>query len=181
MKDIISRIKSKAKQLTIDISQIGDGCTKEQLHGDSLELLLDIHELETSYNKACQDSPASPKIVKGVTNQPAEKEEDVIRNEINKMHRKLPSWAKKQHQINSKILTLFLQLEEEGIPNITEQMLMEKYGDRQEFYTNFAQMKAIAPKNHGKAFDVQNGVVKIWEPIIPIVQEYKNAILPKNS
>ena len=68
MKDIISRIKSKAKQLTIDISQIGDGCTKEQLHGDSLELLLDIHELETSYNKAYQDSPASPKIVKGVIN-----------------------------------------------------------------------------------------------------------------
>ncbi len=176
MRDLIATIKCKAKQLTIDIVQLGDERTLEQLHGDSLDLLLKINELETKYNQACPKPLVNSKAEKKSTNQPTENKEDTIRKEINKIHRKLPNWATRQQQINSRILTLFLKLEEEGISNITEQLMMERYGNQQEFYRNFPQMKTISSKNHGKVFDVQNGIVKIWEPIRHVVQEYKNVV-----
>jgi len=176
MKDIIGKIKSRAKQLTIGISQLGEGTTKEQLHGDALELLLNIHELETLYNQVGMTPQANTRTQTEREPPAIETQSDKIRNEINKIHRKLPIWARRQHQINSKILTLYLKLEKEGISNITEKMLMERYNNQQEFYRNFPQMKTISDKNHGKVFEVENGIVKIWEPIRDIVEEYKNAI-----
>lgn len=179
MKDIIDKIKGQAKQLTIDISQIGDGKTKEELHGDAIELLLSVNELETIYNQTypkTQDVTQNKKEIRSITKS---KEEDLIGNEINKLHHRLPRWAKNQQQINSKILTLYLKLEEEGVSSITEQTLMERYNNHQEFYRNFPQMKTISTKNHGKVFDVQNGVVTIWEHARPIVQEYKNKVINK--
>ncbi len=169
MKNIISEIKTKAKQLTINLSQIGDGYTKEQLHEDAIDLLLKTHELETIYNQTSKNNSV-----------PKKKEASMaIKDEINKLNRRLPLWANRQHQINSKILTLFLRMKEEGFSPVTEELLMEKYGNYSEFSTNFQQMKTIASKNHGKVFDVQNGSVKIWEPIREIVNEYKNAIFGK--
>ncbi len=55
-------------------------------------------------------------------------------------------------------------------------MALQKYNNQQEFYRNFPQMKTISPKNHGKVFDVQHGIVKIWEPVCHIVQEYENTV-----
>jgi len=37
-------------------------------------------------------------------------------------------------------------------------------------------MKNISANNHGKIFDVQGGVVNIWEPVRGAVEEYKNAV-----
>lgn len=173
MKEIIEKIKGRAKKLTMDISQIGDGKTKEQLHGDAIELLLNVSELETIYNQTFSQSQVGSN-KKEFTNNP--KNKDIISTEISKVNNRLAKWAKNQQQINSKILTLYLKLKEEGVPSITEQMLMEKYNNHQEFYRNFPQMKTISTKNHGKVFEVQNGVVTIWEPVHHIVQEYRNKV-----
>lgn len=175
MKGIIEKIKGQAKQLTIDISQIGDGKTKEQLHGDAIELLLSINELETIYNQTCSQAQVISQNKKEIKNK------NLISNEINKIQHRLVRWAKNQQQINSKILTLYLKLEEKGFSNITEQMLMDEYNNHQEFYRNFPQMKTISAKNHGKVFEVQNGVVTIWEPVRHIVQEYKNKVFYENN
>jgi hypothetical protein len=101
---------------------------------------------------------------------------DWEQTEIQKVKRRLRLWATRQHQINAKILTLFLQLQREGVNNITEKGLRERYNNHQEFLINFQQMKVIAPNNHGKIFDVINDVIKIWEPIKEAVEEYKKTV-----
>lgn len=181
MKDIIEIIKSKAKQLTLDITQVGEKCTKEQLYDNSLELLMNIHELETIYNK--KNTAATQ------TFEPPHKtftrhdriNENSIKDEINKVQRKLPNWATRQHQINAKILTLYLRLQDEGNTNITEEILMEKYNNQSEFHRNFPQMKIISPKNHGKVFEVQNGIIEIWEPVQDFVNEYRRVVFNSES
>lgn len=39
------------------------------------------------------------------------------------------------------------------------------------FATSFAQMKAIAEKNHGKVFDQDGDYVRLWAPAEPLVRE----------
>ena len=177
MKHIIDEIKNKAKQLTIDISLIGDSTSKDQLHRDSLELLLAIHELDNTFKHEISIFQSHVGKKKNLSFQPdAAAQQENVKYEIDKICQRIPKWAIRQHQINAKILTLFLQIEKEGCSNITEQMLMDKYNNHSEFYRNFTQMKVIAPKNHGKVFDVENGIVKIWEPIKHVVEEYKKTV-----
>jgi superoxide dismutase len=181
MKEIISQIKKQAKQLSLDLSHISEEPQKEQLSEAALELLLNIQILETRYNQNNNTYTERTNKISKSTTKITSKNEDLIKNEINKISRRLPNWAIKQHHINAKILTLFLKLEEEGGQQITEQMLMERYGDQAEFYRNFPQMKTIAPKNHGKVFNVQNGVIEIWEPIKQIVHDYKKMVFKQDE
>ncbi len=179
MKELIELIKDRAKELTIAISELEeDMSAKQQVHRDALDLLLEIHKLETIYMQTISGDVKPPIITKD-SQPPKELDEDAERHEINKIHRRLPMWANKQYQINSKILSLFLKMEDEGFSEITEKMLMKRYNNQPEFLTNFPQMKTISPKNHGKVFDVQNSVVKIWEPVRHDVEEYKNIIFKK--
>lgn len=105
-----------------------------------------------------------------------ESDEQVIAAEINKVSRKLPKWAANQHQINSKILTRYLELRRQGITKLTEREFAEKYGDQAEFLRSYPQMKTISPKNNGKIFDVRNSVVEIWEPVQAAVDAYEKAV-----
>lgn len=102
--------------------------------------------------------------------------DDLIQNEIRKVNKRVRRWAINQQQINAKILTLFLNLERVGTNNITQQMLLQAYNNQAEFNRNFQQMKEITPNNHGKVFDVENDVVKIWEPVQDVVNEYKRIV-----
>lgn len=97
--------------------------------------------------------------------------------EVKKLQKKLPMWAIRQNQINAKILTLFLKLESQGLTEITEAQLAIEYGNPSEFNRNFTQMKIIAEKNHGKVFDVVEGVIKIWEPARELVDQYRKDVL----
>ena len=99
--------------------------------------------------------------------------------EINKLRKKLPLWAVRQNQINARILTLFLKLENQGSSKITEDMLAVEYGNPSEFNRNFMQMRIFAEKNHGKVFHVDKGVVKIWEPALELVEQYKKDVFGK--
>jgi hypothetical protein len=38
----------------------------------------------------------------------------------------------------------------------------------------------ISPKNHGKVFDVRNGIITIWDPVKEAVLDFKRATLRKN-
>ena len=49
MKDSIEKVKNMAKQLTLEISETAEGPSKEQLHKSALELLLEVHQLETIF------------------------------------------------------------------------------------------------------------------------------------
>ena len=176
MIEAIEKIKGMAKQLTLDISEGAEGPSKEKLHKNALELLLEIHQLENVYIQSYSSSKKTTKKSKRLPDDTAN-DESIIKDEINKLHRRIPLWARRQHQINSKILTLFLRMENEGLTDITEEMLLDRYENKSEFYTNFQQMKAIAPNNHGKVFDVNKGIVKIWTPVQSLVDEYREIVL----
>lgn len=93
--------------------------------------------------------------------------------EINKVSSRLRLWAKRQNQINSKILNAFLKLERSGVSVITESALKKELHDVSSFESNFAQMKVIAKNNHGKVFEQFGDEVNLWKPIIHFVREYE--------
>lgn len=93
-------------------------------------------------------------------------------SEINKVARRLKLWTKKPDQMNTRILTAYLKLEsKEG--KVTEQRLKQEISEDSSFDSNFTQMRIIADRNHGKVFSINNGEVKIWEPIKQYVDTFK--------
>ncbi len=97
-------------------------------------------------------------------------------NEINKVSRRLKLWAKRPDQMNTKILKSFLKLKISGKITVTEKDLKTASGDELNFESNFAQMKIISEKNHGKIFDVYGDKVSIWEPVSVYVDTFKKDI-----
>jgi hypothetical protein len=57
--------------------------------------------------------------------------------------------------------------------NILRAEFVRTRGTEGQFDRNYPQMKMISKNNHGKVFDVENGVVKIWAPAKDIVEEFK--------
>ncbi len=93
--------------------------------------------------------------------------------EINKVADRLRLWAKRQNNINARILNAFLELERSGVSVITEDALKSKLPELNTFKSNFDQMKTIAPKNHGKIFEQYGEEITLWEPIVLYVREYE--------
>jgi predicted glycosyl hydrolase (DUF1957 family) len=93
--------------------------------------------------------------------------------EINKVADRLRLWAKRQNNINARILNAFLELERSGVSVITEDALKSKLPELNTFKSNFDQMKTIAPKNHGKVFEQYGEEITLWEPIALYVREYE--------
>ena len=96
--------------------------------------------------------------------------------EIAKVERRLRLWAKRPTQINAQILKAFLHARRDGAILITEQAIRERMPVPRSFESNFAQMKVIAPKNHGKVFEQQGLEVKIWEPVKDFVREFERNV-----
>jgi hypothetical protein len=38
----------------------------------------------------------------------------------------------------------------------------------------------ISSKNHGKVFEVRNGVITVWDPVKEAVLDFKRTVLRKN-
>lgn len=169
---------------TDEINQNPDGINHDDLYRDIDTILRFIGLFDTTKKEIINEiqlfkqSILSPPTLPSKPPVQEHSGTDEKQNEIQKVKRKLKKWAKNQHQINAKILTLFLQLERERGANITERMMMERYNNNPEFSTNFHQMKIIASRNHGKIFDVIDGDIKIWEPIKEAVEEYKRTAFP---
>ncbi|EIZ9932904.1 hypothetical protein HJ032_22045 [Vibrio parahaemolyticus] len=96
--------------------------------------------------------------------------------EKNKVRNRLELWAKRQNQINSRILNAYLTLERKGYTRITTSMISNQLRDIKSFQSNFNQMKTIAPHNHAKVFDVLDDIVTIW-PVVEIhVRDYERKV-----
>lgn len=84
--------------------------------------------------------------------------------QINKVVPKLSKWFNNKNLIYSQILINYLILEENNnIVNYYD--TAETCKNLKTFKTSFAQMKNLGEKNHGKIFDVENGILKIWKPV----------------
>jgi hypothetical protein len=102
-------------------------------------------------------------------------------DEIDKVNRRLKLWAKRPHQINSRILTAYLKLERQGVSPITEKSLNDAVGSESSFSSNLLQMRISAEKNHGKVFDQSGEKVTLWPPVIPAIREYEKLVFPRKS
>ena len=174
--------------LTSEIAAVQDSKIVTNLHGSALDLLLSIVEIERDLkhliakrNKTNAISVLSnlqtQQDTKTISNDISAQEK--IDEEIKKVKRKLPRWAKNPDQINSQILIHFLTLQQVNqSTRISESELKEAYGNDYEFFRNFNQMKTIAPKNHAKVFHVRNGLIEIWEPVKRAVEIFKGKVQP---
>jgi len=171
MSDLLRQLDELQDQAQTLVGDIARDASYADLHTKALAMLLSIVNLR---NSAAQNQVASPGVPRG---HPPSTSHDDITAEIARVSRKLPRWARNQTQINSRILTLFLEIRRDGHSRITEDDLSQAYGDASEFYRNFMQMKAIAPNNHAKVFDVLNSVITIWEPVKHLVDDYERTVL----
>lgn len=167
MTDLLQQLDELQDQAQALVGDIAKDASYADLHTNALAMLLSIVNLR---NSAAQKQVASP-------GDPPSTSHDDITAEIARVSRKLPRWARNQTQINSRILTLFLEIRRDGHSRITEDDLSRAYGDASEFYRNFMQMKAIAPNNNAKVFDVINNVITIWEPVKHLVDDYERTVL----
>ena len=181
----MSKLDEKLAQLKHKLESaaflvIKDGTAKE-VHSEIVQCLVIVAELES----ACLTLNSSPALNDAGAQQEdrnhASKESEKIRNEINKVSRKLKRWAGKQKQLNSRILNAYLKLERAGKSAITESDLKNEVSDIETFESNFVQMKTIASNNHAKVFDKYGDEVRLWAPIVTKIREYEKVIFGDNK
>ena len=139
---------------------VSKGGSEKEAHSKIIQSLILLHEVENALTQ-----PEAPK---------ASRKPDT--NEINKVTRRLKLWAKRQDQINSKILNAFLKLERTGATIITEADVKNELPEEKSFESNFSQMKMIAEKNHGKIFEQHGEIVTLWSPVTGAVREYEEIV-----
>jgi len=94
-------------------------------------------------------------------------------SEVKKVRNRLRLWSRRPQQINARILTAFLNLRRSGMTQITEQSLRSELPSDLPFDSNYAQMKIIADRNHGKVFETNGDQVSIWAPVEADVREFE--------
>lgn len=174
MDNILQLVDDLKDQTQSLLGEIAKSQPTEVLHESALKVLLGIVDLKSQI--LLVENMGEQKSSKAIRNSNKHDESNNVSEEINKVARKLPRWAKNQNQINSKILTLFLELKRSGKTKISEDSLAKAYGNTPEFHRNFPQMKSIAPNNHGKVFETANGFIEIWKPVIDLVHEYESQV-----
>lgn len=100
------------------------------------------------------------------------------KEEIKKVHRKIPRWFRNPHQINSRILIAFLKLKAKK-DNVSPAELRSLCSDINDFEGNYNQMKNFGEKNHAKVFEENYNSINLWsqveEFILEAFEPYKNA------
>lgn len=156
----LSELKNKLESAAFLVSK--EGAAKEA-HAELIQGLIIVSELKSIYETP-KDSSSPLALTK----------KDSL--EINKVSRRLKLWAKRPNQINSKILNAFLKLERSGVSVITENNLRNELSEEKSFESNFAQMKIIAEKNHGKVFEQYGENIVLWPPVVSNVREYEKVV-----
>lgn len=100
--------------------------------------------------------------------------EEIEKNEIEKIKRKVPLWLKKPNQYNYKILKTFMNLSNNNNHTISVRLLEThcKIDNPKIFLSNYNLLKTISEKNHGKIFVEKDGQISLWKPIEEIVCQY---------
>ena len=92
-------------------------------------------------------------------------------DEIQKVGRRVPLWKRRKDQVNSRILSLFMELSDNGRNGVFVDMLEDEFGTKYPeeislFQGNYNQMKNFGPRNHAKVFDEdEEKTVWLWEPV----------------
>ncbi len=147
----MEHIKTLLKDAAFLVSQ-----NKEKAHSKILEALISIELYEEEFKNMNEDN--------------------IINNEVKKVTRRLKLWAKRPNQINTKILIAYLKLKRAGQKNITENSINKELNLNSNFESNFAQMKIISEKNHGKIFELYGDKVSIWKPVLNAVNAFEHEI-----
>lgn len=155
--DKLSELRNTLETLAFLVTQEG---TAREAHAEIVKSLVLLSEIETGY-------PDSKEPIASA---------EAVSAEVNKVGRRLRLWAKRPDQINSKILTAFLRLKRAGAESVTESDLRNKLPEETSFDSNFAQMKIIAERNHGKIFEQYGDTITLWKPIIPAVRKFEKSI-----
>lgn len=103
---------------------------------------------------------------------------DSERGEVRKVSNRLRLWSRRPDQINTRILRTYLELERSGVTPITEAHLRSALPPTLPFDSNFAQMKIIAERNHGKVFEALEGRIVIWPPVVTYVRQFEREQFP---
>jgi hypothetical protein len=161
----MSVIEAKFSQLRDQLEAIAflvsKGGNEKLAHSQLMRVMITLSETESICSISRLDTSAAEKY---------STEEKKVRN-------RLKLWARpdRQDQINVRILNAFLRLKNSGLTIVTEDDLKLELPDVESFDSNFAQMKTIAEKNHGKVFEQNGSAVAIWGRVLPYVIEYERA------
>lgn len=161
----LAQLRSRLESAAFLVSK---GGSDQQVHSELVQAIVTLAEIERS----CTASPAESD------------DFDKQADEASKVRNRLRLWARpdRQGQINSRILNAYLRLEK-SMPVVTEADIRNQLPDIKSFDGNFAQMKTVAEKNHGKIFEQNGSAVSIWEPVLTFVRDYERSrdILMSNS
>lgn len=165
MNDISEKLHTLKDKLGSAAFLVGQGGSDRQVHSDIIQSLVLVAEIEAKLFALDNNSTST----------------DVETREANKVRRRLRLWARRQNQINSRILNAFLALKRSGEDIVTETMLKSEFPGEQSFDSNFAQMKTIAEKNHGKIFEQHGEQISLWPPIAEDIAQYECVVLDGES
>lgn len=101
--------------------------------------------------------------------------------EARKVRNRLRLWCDRPQQINTRILMAYLELKRSGVTTITEPRLRATLPSDFPFDSNFAQMKIIAERNHGKIFETHSGQVTIWPPVETYVRDFESQVFKDST
>ena len=177
MRVMIDELKENAENM---VYQTGQELDYKALHGLALEVLLGLVDVK----KFLEQENVPYSMTKPARGLQIEENNHVVSQEakeVAKVKNRLQRWANNPKQINSQILTAYLQLQQSGISSIREKQLKDQYvklgGDEARFYKNYPQMKSISERNHGKVFDENNGVISIWARVEDLVDTFFKAVI----
>lgn len=172
MKNIAAKISQLRKHLESTAFLVSRGNAEKEAHAGIVRSLVIVSELETALLEPETRSEAAAISELARTKSFAHSDT----REVNKVSRRLRLWAKRQDQINSRILNAFLKLDRSGKDAVTENDLKRELPDEPSFDSNFAQMKNFGEKNHGKVFQQYGENITIWEPVLSDVREYERVV-----
>lgn len=130
--------------------------------------------ISNSFSKASQAYKTSTSVKPSIV-------VDTINIDTGKAMNRIPKWAVKPEQYNHKIVSAYFQVEKE-LGYVPLEVLEKRCSNEaklpktyvRDFRGNFNQMKFDGPKSHGKVFEVNGGIVVIWDYIKETLMEYKN-------
>ena len=172
LSDKLSQLKNRLESAAFLVSK--EGAAKEA-HSEIIQGLVILAELESS-NLKPEASYSQDETGVRETDIKERNSAENNRNEINKVSSRLKLWAKRQNQINSRILNAYLSLERSGMSTITEMDLKNELSDIEKFDSNFSQMKIIAKNNHGKVFEQYGDHIRLWAPVASEIREYESVV-----
>jgi hypothetical protein len=168
LEEVVGQIN---EQMAALIYQIGQQQPHLDLHRQAVEVMLQLSELERIARSGGQRRRR-----KGRAEWMSEAQ--LQEQEVRKVSRKLLRWSDHLGQVNSRLLIHYLELRRQGVDPVTRSSI-EQFAEQEgikNFNSNFFGMSHIGEKNHGKVFDLVDGVVTLWPPVMDVVAQFEGRV-----